>query len=69
LDLGDDSKLSNSEMASWEGEMTMNQGDGEKKEDRSRKTREETEHVFRRRQRTLRQDVRHENRRLQRIAG
>jgi len=44
LDVGDDSKLSNSEMASWEGEMTMNQGDGVKKEDRkSRKTREETE--------------------------
>jgi hypothetical protein len=52
------------------GEKTMNQGDGVKKEDRNvERHGKRRKSVFRRRQHTLRQYVRHENRGLQRIAG
>jgi hypothetical protein len=52
------------------GEKTMNQGEGVKKGDRKvERHGKRRKGVFRRRQRTLRQDVRHENRGLQRIAG
>jgi hypothetical protein len=73
LDVGDDSKFSNSEnghLGMVKGEMTMNQGDDMKKENRKvERHRKRRKGVFRRRQRTPRQDVRHANRGLQRIAG